>query len=87
MKNVHNALSDVVSMYASNVLDYDVVQHIPEDQLWIVNVYNKDIPGSLLQIEVIDDEGVPKCSVLQKVNVGRKSMFKFMNRFVDALDR
>jgi hypothetical protein len=50
-------------------------------------VYNKDIPGSLLQIEVIDDEGVPKCSVLQKVNVGRKSMFKFMNRFVDALDR
>ena len=87
MKNVHNALSDVVSMYASNALDYDVVQHIPEDQLWIVNVYNKDIPGSLLQIEVIDDEGVPKCSVLQKVNVGRKSMFKFMNRFVDALDR
>jgi hypothetical protein len=86
MKNVHNALSDVVQMYTANVLDYEVVQHIPEDSLWIVNVYNRDAPGSLLQIEVIDDDGIPKCCVLQKVNVGRKSMFKFMNRLVDALD-
>jgi hypothetical protein len=86
MKNVHNALSDVVEMYTLNVLDYEVVQHIPEDNLWIVNVYNRDAPGSLLQIEVIDDSGIPKCSVLQKTNVGRKSMFKFMNRLVDALD-
>ena len=86
MKNVHNALSDVVRMYTANVLDYEVVQYIPEDNLWIVNVYNRDAPGSLLQIEVIDDYGIPKCCVLQKVNVGRRSMFKFMNRLVDALD-
>ena len=86
MKNIHNALSDVVSMYTANVLDYEVRQINPEDDLWIVNVRNKDAPGSLLQIEVIDDDGIPKCSVLQKVNVGRKSMFSFMNRLVDALD-
>ena len=86
MKNVHNALSDVVRLYTANTLDFEVVQYIPEDNLWIVNVYNRDAPGSLLQIEVIDDFGIPKCCVLQKVNVGRKSMFKFMNRLVDALD-
>jgi hypothetical protein len=86
MKNVHNALSDVVSMYRANVLEYDVIQYIPENNLWIVNVYNRDAPGSLLQFEVIDDDGIPKCCVLQKVNVGRRSMFKFMNRIVDALD-
>lgn len=86
MKNVHNALSNVVAMYTANTLDYEVVQYIPEDNLWIVNVYNRDAPGSLLQIEVIDDFGIPKCCVLQKTNVGRKSMFKFMNRLVDALD-
>jgi hypothetical protein len=86
MKNVHNAFSDVVAKYSANTLDYEVVQHIPQDNLWIVNVYNRDAPGSLLQIEVIDDNGIPKCCVLQKTNVGRKSMFKFMNRLVDALD-
>lgn len=86
MKNVHNAFSDVVSMYKENTLDYEVVQYIQEDNLWIVNVYNRDATDSLLQIEVIDDNGVPKCCVLQKVNVGRRSMFKFMNRLVDALD-
>lgn len=86
MKNIHNALSDVMTYYKANTLDYEVVQHIPEDNLWIVNVYNRDATDSLLQIEVIDDDGIPKCCVLQKVNVGRRSMFKFMNRLVDALD-
>ena len=85
MKNIHNALSDVVHMYKENTLDYEVVQYIPEDNLWIVNVYNREATDSLLQIEVIDDDGIPKCCVLQKVNVGRRSMFKFMNRLVDAL--
>ena len=86
MKNVHNALSDVVEMYTLNALKYDVIQYNPEDNLWIVNVYNRDAPGSLLQIEVIDDNGVPKCCVMQKTNIGRKSMFKFMNRLLNALD-
>jgi hypothetical protein len=84
MKNIHNALSDVMEQYKS--LDCKVVDYIAEDALWVVNVWNRDVSGSLLQIEVIDDDGIPKCSVLQKVNVGRKSMFKFMNRLVDALD-
>lgn len=86
MKNVHNALSDVVDMYTANTLEYDVIHHSPEQRLWIVNVYNRDAPGSLLQVEVIDNNGVPLCCVLQKINVGRRSMAKFMNRLVDALD-
>jgi hypothetical protein len=86
MKNIHNALTDVVSMYRTNVLEYDIIQDVPEYKLWIVNVYNRDAPGSLLQIEIIDDLGIPKCCVLQNVNVGRRSIFKFMNRLVDALD-
>lgn len=86
MKNVYNALSDVVASYTANVLEYDVIHHNQDDQLWVVNVYNRDAPGSLLQVEVIDDQGIPKCSVLQKINVGRRSMVKFMNRLVDVLD-
>jgi hypothetical protein len=86
MRNIDNALSDVVSMYKHNCIEYDILYQIPEDNLWVVNVYNREAPGSLLQIEIIDDQGIPKCSVLQKVNVGRKSMLQFMNRFVDALE-
>ena len=86
MRNIYNALTDVVEQYTANAIEYDVIQYIPEDNLWVVNVYNKDASGSFLQIEVIDDYGVPKCSVLQKVNVGRRSMFKFMNRLVSALE-
>lgn len=84
MKNIENALTDLMEKYT--VLEYTIVQHIPEDNLWIVDVRNRNAPGSLLQIEVIDDSGIPKCCVLQKVNVGRKSMFKFMNDLVDTLD-
>ena len=86
MKNIDTALSDVVSQYKANVLEYAITQLNPEDDVWIVNVRNTEAPGSLLQIEVIDDDGIPKCCVLQKVNVGRRSMFRFMNRLVDALD-
>lgn len=86
MKNVHNALSTVVETYRRNSLEYDIVQELPNDNLWVVNVYNRDAPGSLLQIEIIDDDGVPKCCVLQKLNVGYRSMSRFMNRLVNELE-
>lgn len=85
MKNIDNALADVLANYKLNTLDYDITKVDTQDA-WIVNVYNREAPGSLLKIEVIDDYGIPKCCVLQKTNVGRRSMFKFMNLFVDALE-
>jgi hypothetical protein len=85
MKNIYNALEDVASMY-NDYIDWEIEQYIPEENRWIVSVRNKDAPGSLLQVEVIDDGGIPKCCVLQKTNVGRKSMFRFMDRLVNAFD-
>ncbi len=84
MKNVHNALSDVMEYY--KLLNFEVVNFIPEDSRWLIKVYEQANPSAFLEIEVIDDDGVPKCCVLQKVNVGRRSMFQFMNRLVDALE-
>jgi hypothetical protein len=86
MRNIDNALADVLENYKLNTLEYEIIRMNPEEEVWIVNVYNREAPGSLLKIEVIDDYGIPKCSVLQKTNVGRRSMFKFMNLFVDALE-
>lgn len=81
MKSVNEVITDVIARYPENTLDYDIVQS--EDNIWVVNVYNKQAPGSLLQFEVIYNE-VPTCCVLKKVNVGRRSMFKFMNRVMDS---
>lgn len=86
MKNIDNALSDVASKYKNNCIEYDIEQHIPEENRWIVNVRNRDAPGSLLKVEVIDNNGAPACCVLQKTNVGRRSMCRFMDRLVNALD-
>lgn len=86
MKYVTDALENVLSNYQPGTLTYDVERFDILNKLWIVNVRNTEVPDSLLQVEIIDDDDVPKCSVLQKVNVGRKSMFKFMNRLVDALE-
>lgn len=86
MKDIVYALSEVFSNYHPGALEYKIEEHDAVNNLWVVNIHNKEAPGSLLQVEVIDHDGVPKCSVLQKINVGRNSMFKFMNRFVDALE-
>jgi hypothetical protein len=86
MRNIDNALTDVVCMYSTNCIEYDILHYNQEDLFWVVNVFNRNAPGSLLQIEVIDDDGIPKCCVLQKVNVGRRSMVRFMNRLVNALE-
>lgn len=86
MKSIDNAFQTVISNYTQDVLQYKIIEHIPEKSLWVVNVHNSDAPGSLLQIEVIDDDGIPKCLVLQKINIGKNSMVKFMDRLVNALD-
>lgn len=86
MRDITTAFRETVSLYKPGMLEYTIIQHDPVDKLWVVNVVNCDAPGSLLQIEVIDDDGIPKCSVLQKVSVGRKSMFRFMDNLVDFLE-
>ena len=84
MKNIDNALSDVMKHY--KFLNFEIVSFVPEDSCWVIKVYQQTNSNAFLEIEVIDDDGIPKCCVLQKVNVGRRSMFDFMNRLVDALE-
>jgi alkyl hydroperoxide reductase subunit AhpC len=86
MRNVENALSDVVIMYQSGEIQYEIIEYKEQDQIWIVNVYNQAAPDALLQVEIIDDNGIPACCVLTRRNVGRRSMYKFMDRLIDALE-
>ena len=86
MRTVDNALSDVAAMYKEGVISFDITYPTGESKIWLVNVYNNHAPDSRLKIEIIDSNGVPVCCVLEKVNVGRRSMVRFMDRLVDALD-
>jgi hypothetical protein len=86
MRNIENALTDVVDSYRSGEIWYEIVEYIPSETRWIVNVYNRLVPNAFIQIEVIDDNGVPVCSVLSRVNVGRRSMTRLMNRLMFSLE-
>jgi hypothetical protein len=82
MKDLNLILDKVVSKYTKDTIEYEILENTNE--LSLVNVYNKNAPGSLLQFEILHNE-VPACCVLQKVNVGRSSMVRFMNRLVEEL--
>lgn len=86
MRNVENALTDVVGMYLLGEIQYEIIECKHEDLIWVVNVYNQRAPEALLQVEIIDGNGVPVCSVISRRNVGRRSMIRFMDRLVDALE-
>jgi len=87
MIRVHHALDRVIALYPPGLLEYSAYKTVSqEDSFWIVQIHNTQIPDSLLQVEVFDDDGIPKCCVTGRVNIGRKTMFRFMDQFVDALE-
>lgn len=82
MKPINEVMNEVIAQYPENTLDYEVEKFV--DNICVLNIVNKNAPGSLLQVEIIYND-IPSCCVLKKVNVGRYSMVKFMNRLVEAL--
>lgn len=76
-------MSDVSSLYRGLTYDVETTQTPTQH---ILTVYNECAPGSYLKIEIHDVGGVPVALVLQKVNVGRRSMARFLDRLLDALE-
>lgn len=81
MLAIDNALADILSNYKG--LTYEITPDTPQRTL--LTVWNECAPGSYLKIEILNNEGTPVACVLEKVNVGRRSMVRFMNRLMDAL--
>ena len=85
MRNIHNALSDVLERY-NGVLSANIVQDPNHQHRWVVQVRHNQVPNSLLELEILEIENEPIGCILQQVNIGRRSMFRFMDRLMDALD-
>jgi hypothetical protein len=83
MKTLDNALADILSHYKG--LTYDI-EPTEDPRQHILTVWNERIPGSYLKIELHDVGGMPAALVIERHNVGRRSMTQFMDRLMDALD-
>jgi len=83
MRSIDNAMTDVAAKYRGLTYDVETTQSPTQH---ILTVYNECAPGSYLKIEVHDVNGMPVALVLQKVNVGRRSMARFLDRLLDALE-
>ena len=83
MRSIDNAMTDVAAKYRG--LTYELEATSDPRQI-LLTVYNECAPGSYLKIEVHDANGMPVALVLQKVNVGRRSMARFLDRLLDALE-
>jgi expansin (peptidoglycan-binding protein) len=81
MDSITESVQRVVSQLKGNI-DYIVSQ---DSERWVVQVRNQDIPNTLLEFEVLRIDGQYVSCVLQKVNVGRRVMFRFMNKFMNDL--
>jgi len=82
MRTLDNALADVTNHYKA--ITYDIVMNTPTQTT--ITVWNECAPGSYLKIEIHDVEGMPAALVLERHNVGRRSMARFMDRLLDALE-
>ena len=81
MRAIDTAMAEILPKYKG--LTFEIEPDTPHRTL--LTVWNECVPGSYLKIEILDNEGTAAACVLQKVNVGRRSMTRFMNRLMDAL--
>ena len=81
MLALDNALAEILPKYKG--VTAEITPDTPQRTL--LTVWNECAPGSYLKIEILDNEGTPTACVLERMNVGHRSMTRFMNRLMDAL--
>ena len=85
MRNIDNAISDVLEHYNGRITTR-IVEDPNVPQRWRIEVRHVQVPDALLEIEILNLENEPIACVLQKVNVGRRSMNRFMDLLMDYLE-
>lgn len=84
MDPITESVQHVVSQLKGDI-GYIVSRDNEAEARWVVQVRNRDIPGTLLEFEVLRIENEYVSCVLQKVNVGRRVMARIMNKFMYEL--
>lgn len=82
MRSVDNAMADILRAYKG--VTFEIEPDTPQRTL--LTVSNERVPGSYLKIEVLDVEGTAVACVLERINLGYRSMSRFMHRLMNALE-
>ncbi len=85
MRNIDNAVSDALAHYNGRITARIIEDPNVQDR-WRVEIRHVQVPDALLEIEILNLENEPIACVLQKVNVGRRSMFRFMDLLMEYLE-
>jgi len=85
MDHVTSSVNHVISRLKGNI-EYTVERDTITNTRWMIQVRNRDIPNTLLEVEILQREGNYIGCVLQKVNVGRSVMVRFMDKLMDELE-
>jgi hypothetical protein len=87
-RSVHNAVSDVLSeLGMNNTVDATIEQDVQNPGRWLVTFTSR--PGSLtvsmLEVEVLENNGNPAACVLSSVNVLRHKLTLIMDLLMERL--
>jgi hypothetical protein len=85
MRNIDNAVSDVLTHYNGNITAQIITDPNVPDR-WRIEIRHIEVQDAFLEIEILSLDNEPVACVLQKVNIGRRSMNRFMDLLVDYLE-
>lgn len=85
MRTLDNALSDTLSSFVAH-LDARILPDPDLETRWRIQVEDRQAPGSLLEVEILNLHGEAVGCVLQRTQIPFRTMRRFMNRLMDALD-
>ena len=85
MRTIDTALSDTLESFAAH-LDARILPDPDLETRWRIQVEDRQAPGSLLEVEILNLHGEAVGCVLQRTQIPFRTMRRFMNRLMDALD-
>jgi hypothetical protein len=83
MRDLHNALADTLERFQPQ-LNWRILPDADIANRWRIQVWSQD--DSLLEVEILDLEGTPVGCVLQRKHIPLRTMRRFMDTLLDALD-
>lgn len=83
MRNLHNALADTLEHFQPQ-LGWRILPDADLETRWRIQIWNGE--DSLLEVEVLNLDGVPVGCVLDRRNISFRTMQRFMNTLLDCLD-
>jgi hypothetical protein len=85
MRNIYNALTDTMVAFR-DTLESRVIPDPMVRTRWRVQIIDREIPNSLLEVEVLNLEGDPVGCVLEQTNLPRTTVARFLRLFMESLD-